>query len=182
MKHLKLFEEFYFYGKEEEEGTCPSCGCEECECGGEEGEENYMESPYESEPDEMTDMFGGEEEEIGMDEEMPDMGGEESGFRRIKPFSAMGEEEEEVPFEEEEDEEDIILPVERKFEAKKTKLKKPDFPDIDGDGDTKEPISKAAKDKKKAEPKSKSKGGKLSKAQEKLPEGLKKAIKAGIRD
>jgi len=39
----------------------------------------------------------------------------------------------------------------RKEERMESKNVKPDFPDIDGDGDTKEPISKAADDKKKSE-------------------------------
>ena len=39
----------------------------------------------------------------------------------------------------------------RKEERMEAKNVKPDFPDIDGDGDTKEPISKAAEDKKKSE-------------------------------
>jgi hypothetical protein len=78
----------------------------------------------------------------------------------------------------------------RTYEAKKAK---PDFLDLDKDGDKKETMKKAAADKKKggkeADKKSaqsqkepQKKGGKLSKAQEKLPEGLKKAIKAGVRD
>ena len=57
------------------------------------------------------------------------------------------------------------------------KAAKPDFPDIDGDGNTKEPIGKAAKDKKEKE------GGKgdapkkgLSAKQKKLPKGLQHAI------
>jgi len=56
------------------------------------------------------------------------------------------------------------------------KAAKPDFVDVDNDGDTKEPISKAAKDKKEKE------GGKddapkgLSAKQKKLPKGLQKAI------
>ena len=57
------------------------------------------------------------------------------------------------------------------------KAAKPDFPDIDGDGNTKEPIGKAAKDKKEKE------GGKgdapkkgLSAKQKKLPKGLQQAI------
>lgn len=56
------------------------------------------------------------------------------------------------------------------------KAKKPDFPDIDGDKDTKEPISKAAKDKAKAEKvdESKMKQDYIDAASEKLP-GLKKA-------
>ena len=39
----------------------------------------------------------------------------------------------------------------RKEERMESKNVKPDFPDIDGDGDTEEPISKAAEDKKKSE-------------------------------
>ena len=50
---------------------------------------------------------------------------------------------------------------------------KPDFPDIDNDGDTKEPISKAAKEKGDSKD-SDSKG--LSAKQKKLPAGLQKAI------
>lgn len=192
MKHLKLFEEFYFYGKDEEEETCSSCGCEECECTGEEGEENYDEVPEtESEPNEMPNMFG----EEGMGEEMPDMGGDESGFRRIKPFSAMGEEEEEVPFEEEE--EDIILPVDRKFEAKKSKtssykkseLKNPEKADLNKDkkisGYEKargKAIQKSIESEDEKTP-SEGKGASKKKTnKEELPAGLKKAIKAGVRD
>ena len=72
----------------------------------------------------------------------------------------------------------------------KAKAKKkpgmPDFPDVDGDGDTDEPISKANRDKKaaqarkgKAEDKTGSQAqGKLSAAQKKLPPALQKAIAA----
>ena len=53
---------------------------------------------------------------------------------------------------------------------------KPDFPDVDGDGDTKEPISKAQKDKEeKGDSKDSDKKG-LSAKQKKLPAGLQKAI------
>jgi hypothetical protein len=56
------------------------------------------------------------------------------------------------------------------------KAAKPDFPDIDGDGNTKEPIGKAAKDKKDAG-KGDKKGSKgLSSKQKKLPAGLQAAI------
>lgn len=52
---------------------------------------------------------------------------------------------------------------------------KPDFADIDGDGDEKEPMTKAAQDKKEKEgSKDDSKG--LSDKQKKLPKGLQKAI------
>jgi len=59
-------------------------------------------------------------------------------------------------------------------EAKKSK---PDFLDLDKDGDKKESMKKAAKDAK--EDKKEEKSGKgLSAAQKKLPEGLRKAIEA----
>lgn len=77
----------------------------------------------------------------------------------------------------------------RQFEAKKSK---PDFLDLDKDGDKKESMKKAAKDAKsnkddkkdskeddKKEDKKEEKGGKgLTAAQKKLPEGLRKAIEA----
>ena len=55
---------------------------------------------------------------------------------------------------------------------------KPDFLDLDKDGDKKETMKKAAKDAKddKKDDKKETKG--LSKAQSKLPEGLRKAIEA----
>ena len=55
------------------------------------------------------------------------------------------------------------------------KKKKPDFLDIDGDGDTKEPMKKAAADKKKAGKTDTSSDGMTAK-QKKLPAGLQKAI------
>jgi hypothetical protein len=71
----------------------------------------------------------------------------------------------------------------------KAKKKMPDFPNVDGDGDTDEPISKANRDKKAAQAgKGHSKAddkktqsqaqGKLSAAQKKLPPALQKAIAA----
>jgi hypothetical protein len=74
------------------------------------------------------------------------------------------------------------------------KKAKPDFLDLDKDGDKKESMKKAAADKKKGSDKSSKgdkkedkkeapkKGGKLSKAQEKLPPALRKAIASGVRD
>ena len=66
------------------------------------------------------------------------------------------------------------------------KKAKPDFLDLDKDGNKKESMKKAAKDAKdskkddkKEDDKKDEKGGKgLSKAQQKLPEGLRKAIEA----
>lgn len=74
----------------------------------------------------------------------------------------------------------------RQFEAKKAK---PDFLDLDKDGNKKESMKKAAKDAKedkkdnkkedKKDNKKEEKGGKgLTAAQKKLPEGLRKAIEA----
>ena len=56
------------------------------------------------------------------------------------------------------------------------KAAKPDFPDIDGDGNTKEPIGKAAKDKKEKEGDKGDAPKGLSAKQKKLPKGLQKAI------
>jgi len=56
------------------------------------------------------------------------------------------------------------------------KAAKPDFVDVDNDGDTKEPISKAAKDKKEKEGDKDDAPKGLSAKQKKLPKGLQKAI------
>jgi len=113
------------------------------------------------------------------------------------PMAYEDEMEEEYPFEggygekemmsgEEEEEEKRMGHIMSFKEAKKAK---PDFLDLDKDGNKKESMKKAAADKKKGakeedkkEDKKSTKKGGLSKAQEKLPEGLKKAIKAGVRD
>ena len=67
----------------------------------------------------------------------------------------------------------------------KAKKKMPDFPNVDGDDDTDEPISKAYRDKKAAQAgkaddkKTQSQAqGKLSAGQKKLPPALQKAIMA----
>lgn len=82
------------------------------------------------------------------------------------------------------DEFDDEEPVRRKvwgdeiIESKKSK-KKPDFLDVDKDGNKKESMKKAVKDKEGKDDKKEEKGkGKLSAAQKKLPEGLRKAIEA----
>ena len=53
---------------------------------------------------------------------------------------------------------------------------KPDFADIDGDGDKKEPMKKAAKDKEEGGDKEDTPAAGLSAKQKKLPAGLQKAI------
>ena len=65
----------------------------------------------------------------------------------------------------------------KKEEEKGGKKSKPDFLDLDKDGDKKESMKKASKDAK--DDKKEEKGGKgLTAAQKKLPEGLRKAIEA----
>jgi hypothetical protein len=64
--------------------------------------------------------------------------------------------------------------VKRVIEAKK-KGSKPDFLDVDKDGDKKEPMKKAAKEAGKGTDSKKSTGG-VTAAQKKLPPGLQKAI------
>jgi len=70
---------------------------------------------------------------------------------------------------------------ESKKSYKKGKKSKPDFLDIDKDGDKKETMKKATKDSKDSKDSKDAKGGKekgLTAAQKKLPEGLRKAIEA----
>ena len=99
--------------------------------------------------------------------------------------------EDEMDMEEEEDMDDETYEEEREDEKGRVwgdevvegKKAKPDFLDLDKDGDKKESMKKAAKDAKekdsKKEDKKEDKGGKgLTAAQKKLPEGLRKAIEA----
>ena len=99
------------------------------------------------------------------------------------PMDEMPEEEFEGEGEYEEDEENNfhnnhIMSFEAKNNSyKKAKSKsKPDFLDLDKDGDKKESMKKAAKDAKAKDVKSDKKG--LTAAQKKLPAGLQKAILA----
>jgi hypothetical protein len=143
----------------------------------------------EEEEDTQIQKLGFEEEEecipCGSDEE------EEIGLEGEEEYTFSSEEEEGEEGEEEKnwnDEEELRLEKVvsfRQFEAKKAK---PDFLDLDKDGDKKESMKKAAKDakedkkdskKEKKEDKKEEKGGKgLTAAQKKLPEGLRKAIEA----
>jgi hypothetical protein len=81
-------------------------------------------------------------------------------------------------FEDEREEEKGRIWGDEVVESRKSKKKsKPDFLDLDKDGDKKESMKKAAKDAKGS--KKEDKGGKgLSAAQKKLPDGLRKAIEA----
>ena len=64
--------------------------------------------------------------------------------------------------------------VDKKEEAKGGKKAKPDFLDLDKDGDKKEPMKKAAKDAKEDDKGGAKKG--LTAGQKKLPEAMQKAI------
>jgi hypothetical protein len=165
MKHLKKFENFdlgHRFSEEDEDLQIQKLGFDE-----EEGEE--------------CKPCSGSEEEEGLE------GSEESEYT----FSSEEEDEEEEEVKNWNDEEELRLEKVisfRQFEAKKTK---PDFLDLDKDGDKKESMKKAAEDAKskkddkkdskddKKEDKKEEKGGKgLTAAQKKLPEGLRKAIEA----
>lgn len=103
------------------------------------------------------------------------------GEEECEPCGSEGEEEmEEEPFEDEADE--MEEPFRRRVwgdEVVEGKKAKPDFLDLDKDGNKKESMKKAAKDaKEKKDDKKEEKGKGLSKAQQKLPEGLRKAIEA----
>ena len=171
MKFIRTFENFteMDMGHQNMEDVCSDCQCNttECECGNPMGYEDDMEDEYPNEEGGMPSFFGEEEEEEMMgEEEEEEMMGEE-GEEEMMGGGRMGH----------------IMSFQ---EAKKAK---PDFLDLDKDGDKKESMKKAAADKKKGgkkedkkedkkEEKESPKKSGLSKAQEKLPEGLRKAIAA----
>jgi hypothetical protein len=178
MKFIRTFENFteMDMGHQNMEEMCPDCQCKvvECECGSPMAYEDGMEEEYPYE-----DGYGEEEEEM--------MSGEEG-------FPSYFDEEEEEMMGHEEEEEEMMPGEERKMghimsfqEAKKAK---PDFLDLDKDGDKKESMKKAAADKKKdgkkddkKEDKKPAKKGGLSKEQmKKLPKPLVDAMKKGLRD
>jgi hypothetical protein len=127
--------------------------------------------------------------ESGYEEEEGDLGGEfedEEDEGECAPCKDEEEGEEERSWGDENDLRLEKVVSFRQFEAKKAK---PDFLDLDKDGDKKESMKKASKDAKedkkdskkedKKEDKKEEKGGKgLTAAQKKLPEGLRKAIEA----
>lgn len=129
--------------------------------------------------------FSENEPEHDMMNQPEEMYGAPEGEEECEPCGAEGEEEMEVwPGEEEEMEAEEELPSRGHIkrwgdEVVEAKKAKPDFLDLDKDGNKKESMKKAAKDaKEKKEDKKDEKGKGLSKAQQKLPEGLRKAIEA----
>jgi hypothetical protein len=204
MKFIRTFENFteMDMGHQNMEAMCPDCQCNmtECECGSPMAYEDDMEEGGESMPSRYERGANGEmsrhevnlrydgldnDDDYDYDEEEEEMYGPMSSG-----MPSYFEEEDEMMGEEEEDE---MMPSGHRMghimsfqEAKKAK---PDFLDLDKDGDKKESMKKAAADKKKGgkkedkkedkkEEKESPKKGGLSKAQEKLPEGLRKAIAA----
>jgi hypothetical protein len=164
MKHVKKFEHFtgFDLGRfSEEEGTGP----EFTEIENVEDKEDCVpcgteESDEDEDEDDFTQKTTDEYESEDENDMRRKVWGDEITVERIATF--------------------------RQFEAKKAK---PDFLDLDKDGNKKESMKKAAKDAKedkkdnkkedKKDNKKEEKGGKgLTAAQKKLPEGLRKAIEA----
>jgi hypothetical protein len=154
MKYLKKFENFYGQDlgrfSDEEETVNPA-------------------EPIHDEEEE--NMFSSEEEEED------EMNSKMSSEKECEPCKDD---------EEEEDEEEknwgdgdlsnpVVQTVERFAGFLEAKKAKPDFLDLDKDGNKKESMKKAAKD---AKGKKEEKGKGLTAAQKKLPEGLRKAIEA----
>jgi hypothetical protein len=152
MRHIKKFESF-----EEEKfdlGNYPVEDTKDADCEPcEDGDEFPGGEWYPEDEFNPEDYYEGEEEreEEAEEHERRRLWGDESTVERISSF--------------------------RQFEAKKAK---PDFLDLDKDGDKKESMKKAAKDakedNKKEDKKEETKG--LSAAQKKLPPALQKAIAA----
>ncbi len=160
MRHLKKFEHFsgFDLGRFSEEEEETNFGYDQPVYP---EDIEKIEREEECEPcdyKEEEDFYSEEEEDSEEEEEMKSrVWGDEQTVERISTF--------------------------RQFEAKKSK---PDFLDLDKDGDKKESMKKAAKDakdkkgsKKEDKEDKEEKGGKgLTAAQKKLPEGLRKAIEA----
>ena len=166
LKNIKAFEEFFYFDQEEERASnerpetdgCPDCGDDVVTC----------------------DCVDYDDEEFGPDYVKPsnreeEIYGDDDDYDNNFELAPVGEEDSEYD-EEEEEEDDTNKPWgdegirlerfstfnEKKKAPKKDKKedekdpKKPDFKDFDKDGDKKEPMAKALKDKEAKE----DKGGK----------------------
>jgi hypothetical protein len=192
MKHLKKFENFHL---------SPDVDSDEQEFLDYSRKMREMNPKFRQEEEEVMpeDLYARDEEEgdFNMEDDFDSMGEEEGDFNPMDDdfednyednydsedhldhfndmeddFDTMGEEEEE---EEDYNDGGHIMRFEAKSNSYKKKGSKPDFLDLDKDGDKKESMKKAAKDAK--EGKKDGKKG-LTAAQKKLPEGLRKAIEA----
>lgn len=101
----------------------------------------------------------------------------------IEDVEDVDDEESIDSFEDEDDNDEENLEDEREMRSKvwgdevvERKKAKPDFLDIDKDGNKKESLRKAAKDAKKTKSSVKENDKDLTAAQKRLPEGLRKAI------
>ena len=176
MKHLKKFENWdlgHRFSEEEEDLQIQKLGldeeegedCKPCAGSDEEEEEDYL---FSSEQEEEEDS---EEEEKDWNDE------EELRLERISSFRSFNEKKMNPGFKAYLDKQKAKKDG-KDGDKKDNKKTKPDFLDLDKDGDKKESMKKAAKDAKEDD-KKEEKGGKgLTAAQKKLPEGLRKAIEA----
>jgi hypothetical protein len=190
MKHLKKFENFYLspdVESDEQEFIDYSKKMREMNPKFRQENDVMPEDLYANDEEEgdfdMEDNFDAREEEEGdfnpMDDDFEDSYVEDNYddsedhldhlHDMEDDFDTMGEEEEE----EEEFDGGHIMRFEAKSNSYKKKGSKPDFLDLDKDGNKKESMKKAAKDAK--EGKKDGKKG-LTAAQKKLPEALRKAI------
>jgi hypothetical protein len=189
MKHLKTFE---YWGSDYQEDMDPNQDDfdlnPDYETEEEEGQEDSdMPDTFRDEEDFVygIPMMDQDEEEEGEEEFMGDdidMDRSSQSPAKISSFNNFKKQESSCPS-------CNCLQCECGGGANESKKAKPDFLDLDKDGNKKETMKKAAADKKKGgkedkkeDKKAPAKKGGLSKSQEKLPEGLKKAIKAGVRD
>lgn len=121
---------------------------------------------------EFNDMDSMEDDCEQCDDEMGDDYDFESEMGDDYDFESEMEEDSDREEMDWNDEEDLKLERVKSFRQFESKKSKPDFLDLDKDGNKKESMKKAAKDAKKED-----KDGKgLTAAQKKLPEGLRKAI------
>ena len=188
MKFIRTFENFteMDMGHQNMEDVCSDCQCNttECECGSQMAYEDDMEDEY---GENFHRIFPHEE---GGEEEFDDENYVEGSGDLDYQWRKLLEDPEFVKKLAEKQKESEGQHV-NKFDtfSNEAKKAKPDFLDLDKDGDKKESMKKAAADKKKGgkkedkkedkkEEKESPKKGGLSKAQEKLPEGLRKAIAA----
>jgi len=169
MKHLKKFENFYL---------SPDVDSDEQEFidYAKKMRSGEMETDFDSD-EELSDVMPDEisSEEGDWDREDAFASDEEEGdFNREDLYDSSEEEEGDVPSFSEEGRHIMSFEAKNNSYKKGKKKSKPDFLDLDKDGDKEESMKKAAKDAK--EDKKEGKG--LTAAQKKLPEGLRKAIEA----
>jgi hypothetical protein len=169
MKHLKKFENFYLspdVDSDEQEFIDYS---KKLRSTSSEIESDFDEELSDVMPDEISSEEGDWDREnaFASDEEEGDWNEEDN-------YNSSEEEEGDAPSFSEDGRHIMSFEAKNNSYKKGKKKSRPDFLDLDKDGDKKESMKKAAKDAK--EDKKEGKG--LTAAQKKLPEGLRKAIEA----